>query len=120
MRDFNRTKMVNGKPTRTTDVRSNNGTVKISLTTKEPGRLMRGVTKTGDNKLFIDREWFPAWDDTEFVGFLNDHDMVIVEYSSSEVSSLYECAIGHGQYAASAYRRTHDDWVWEGILLPLN
>lgn len=120
MREFNRTKMVNGKPIRVTDVRSNGEVVRISLTTKEPGRLMRGVTKTGDNKLFIDREWLPAWDDTELVGFLNDHNAAIVEYNGSEVSYLHECDIGHDQYVTSAYRRTYDDWVWEGIFLPLN
>lgn len=120
MREFNRTKMINGKPVRVTDVRSDNGSVRISLTTREAGKLMRGVTKSGDNKLFIDREWLPGWDAAEFIDFLNSHDTIIVEYSSSEISSVYECKPDRERRVAQAYRRSNNDWVWEGIFLPLN
>lgn len=122
MKNFNRVKMQNGKPVRITDVRSNDGAVRISLTTKEPGRLPRGITRTNSCMLFIDKEWLPVWDMLNFVEFLNGHDEVIVEYNGEEISTMYECVLDHEtRQVVRALRQTAEDtWEFEGILIPLN
>lgn len=122
MKNFNRTKMTNGKPVRITDVRSNDGAVRISLTTKEPGRLLRGITRTDSSMLFIDKEWLPVWDMLNFVNFLNDHDEIVVEYSGEDISNLYECELDHEtrQVVPAFHQTAEDTWEFEGILIPLN
>lgn len=122
MKNFNRTKMKNGKPVRVTDVRSNGDTVRISLTTKESGRFLRGVARTDSRMLFIDKGWLPVWDMDNFVEFLNDHNEVIVEYNGEEISTLYECELDHEtRQVVPAFRQTAEDtWEFEGVLLPLN